>query len=56
MAMSAYYLKGISPPHVQLVDIFKGIVPYLFLVFLSMFLLYSFPQLAFWLPSQIYGR
>jgi len=56
MAMAAYYLKGISPPHVQLVDIFKGIMPYVVMVFVSMFLLYTFPQLAFWLPSQVYGR
>ena len=34
----------------------RRIVPYLALVFLSMFLLYTFPQLAFWLPGIIYGR
>ncbi|MDF2095440.1 TRAP transporter large permease [Aquibaculum arenosum] len=56
MAMAAYYLKGISPPHVQLVDIFKGIAPYLVMIVFSMFILYVFPQLAFWLPQQIYGR
>ena len=38
--MSAYYLKGIAPPHVQLVQIFKGCMPFLFMVFLSMILIY----------------
>tara|TARA_B100000519_G_scaffold200436_1_gene213590 strand:+ start:518 stop:1795 length:1278 start_codon:yes stop_codon:yes gene_type:complete len=28
MAMAAYYLKGVAPPHVQLVDIFKGVLPF----------------------------
>ena len=56
MAMSAYYLKGIAPPHVQLVQIFKGCYPYLAMVLFSMVILYSFPDIAFWLPNQIYGR
>ena len=55
MAMSAYYLKGISPPHVQLVDIFKGCMPFLSMVLLAMVILYSFPQIAFWLPDLVYG-
>ena len=56
MAMSAYYLKGIAPPHVQLVQIFKGCFPFLIMVFIAMALLYVFPAIAFWLPNQIYGR
>ncbi|HEY9536780.1 MAG TPA: TRAP transporter large permease subunit [Kiloniellaceae bacterium] len=54
MAMAAYYLKGIAPPYVQLVDIFKGCSPYLVMVFISMAVLYNFPQIAFWLPRMIY--
>src|SRR3546814_6165706 len=53
MAMAAYYLKGIAPPYVQLVDIFKGCSPYLVMVFISMAVLYNSPQLAFWLPRLI---
>jgi tripartite ATP-independent transporter DctM subunit len=55
MAMAAYYLKGIAPPHVQLVQIFKGVMPYLAMVFVAMFLLYVFPGLALWLPQLVYG-
>ena len=56
MAMSAYYLKGIAPPYVQLWTIFKGCFPFLGMVFVTMFLVYVFPQLMFWLPKLIYGR
>ncbi|MGQ7793308.1 TRAP transporter large permease [Faunimonas sp. B44] len=56
MAMSAYYLKGIAPPHVQLVQIFKGCMPYLGLVIFSMVILYVFPATVYWLPSLVYGR
>ncbi len=56
MAMSAYYLKGIAPPHVQLVQIFKGCMPFLVMVFVCMAMLYIFPNIAFWLPNQLYGQ
>lgn len=56
MAMSAYYLKGIALPHVQFVQISLGCMPLLLLVFLSMVLLCLFPDIAFCLPGQIYGR
>ncbi len=56
MAMAAYYLKGVAPPHVQLIEIFKGVLPFLSMVFVAMFLLYIFPEIALWLPKLIYGR
>ena len=56
MAMSAYYLKGIAPPHVQLWTIFKGCFPFLGMVFFTMILVYVFPKLMFWLPNLIYGN
>jgi tripartite ATP-independent transporter DctM subunit len=55
MAMAAYYLKGIAPPHVQLIEIFKGIMPYLGIVLLGMLLLYLFPEIALWLPVYLFG-
>jgi TRAP-type mannitol/chloroaromatic compound transport system permease large subunit len=54
MAMSAYYLKGIAPPHIQLTQIFGGCMPFLSMVFLSMVLVYVFPQIVMWLPDIIY--
>jgi tripartite ATP-independent transporter DctM subunit len=56
MAMSAYYLKGIAPPHVQLWTIFKGCFPFLGMVFVSMFLVYVFPDIVTYLPRVFYGN
>ncbi len=56
MAMSAYYLKGIAPPHVQLTEIFRGNYPYLAMVVFAMVILYNFPQIAFYLPELVYGN
>ncbi len=55
MAMSAYYLKGIAPADVKLTDIFRGTMPFVMMVFLSMAVMYLFPQIVFHLPEQIYG-
>jgi tripartite ATP-independent transporter DctM subunit len=56
MAMSAYYLKGIAPKHVLLTQIFSGCMPFLYIVLLSMLVVYVFPDIALWLPRAIYGN
>ncbi len=56
MAMSAYYLKGIAPPQVRLTQIFSGSLPYVFMVFITMAILYVFPQVVYTLPQLFYGR
>ena len=56
MAMSAYYLKGVAPPSLLLTQIFKGCMPFLYIVLVSMIIVYVFPQIALWLPNVIYGN
>jgi len=56
MAMSAYYLKGVLKNQIELVEIFKGIMPYLGIVVFSMFLMYQFPGIALWLPDYLFGK
>lgn len=56
MAMSAYYLKGVLKNEIELVEIFKGILPYLGIVILAMFLMYQFPGIALWLPDYLFGE
>ena len=55
MAMSAYYLKGVQSRNVELMDIFKGIMPFLAIVIFSMIILYNYPGLALWLPDYLFG-
>jgi len=56
MAMSAYYLKGVGPPSLLLTQIFRGCMPFLYVVLLSMVVIYVFPSVALWLPNAIYGK
>jgi TRAP-type mannitol/chloroaromatic compound transport system permease large subunit len=39
-----------------LVEIFKGLLPYLGIVLFSMVLLYQFPGIALWLPDYLFGE
>jgi len=55
MAMSAYYLKGVLGNAIELMDIFKGIMPYLGIVIFIMVLMYQFPGIALWLPEWLFG-
>ena len=56
MAMSAYYLKGVLKNQIELMMIFKGIMPYLGIVIFTMFLMYMFPGIALWLPDVLFGE
>ncbi|NQU62384.1 MAG: C4-dicarboxylate ABC transporter, partial [Rhodospirillales bacterium] len=56
MAMSAYYLKGVLGKAIELMDIFRGIMPYLAIVIGVMVLMYQFPQIALWLPDYLFGK
>jgi len=56
VAMSAFYLKGVSPPHVTLNQIFAGMMPYMLIVILCMVLMYIFPGMTLWLPEFLYGK
>jgi TRAP-type mannitol/chloroaromatic compound transport system permease large subunit len=55
VAMAAFYLKGVSPPHVTLNQIFAGMMPFMAIQVLALFLLYMFPAIGMWLPSVLYS-
>ncbi len=54
VAMAPFYLKGVAPSWVNINDIFRGVLPYLFIVIISMAMLYAFPQIGLWLPNYLY--
>jgi TRAP-type mannitol/chloroaromatic compound transport system permease large subunit len=56
VAMAAFYLKGVAPPHVTLNQIFMGMLPFMGLQIVAMFILYVWPEIGLWLPSVLYAR
>jgi TRAP-type mannitol/chloroaromatic compound transport system permease large subunit len=56
VAMSAFYLKGVSPRHVTLNQIFAGMMPYMVIVLLCLVFMYIWPGMTLWLPEFLYGQ
>ena len=56
VAMSAFYLKGVSPPHVTLNQIFAGMMPYMIIVCICLAFMYIWPGMTLWLPEFLYGQ
>ncbi|MHB8909331.1 MAG: TRAP transporter large permease [Syntrophales bacterium] len=54
VAMAAFYLKGVAPPHVTLNQIFIGMLPFMVIQCLAILLLYLFPQIGLWVPGLVY--
>ncbi|RJP69840.1 MAG: TRAP transporter large permease subunit [Comamonadaceae bacterium] len=54
VAMAAFYLKGVSPKHVTLNQIFAGMLPFMGIQILAIVLLYQFPAIGLWLPQVLY--
>ncbi|AMN39897.1 TRAP transporter large permease [Rhodoplanes sp. Z2-YC6860] len=55
VAMSAFYLKGVAPPHVTLNQIFNGMMPYMAVIVVCMIIMYLWPGMTLWLPNYLYG-
>jgi len=56
VAMAAFYLKGVSPPHVTLNQIFAGMMPFMGIQVIALVLLYVFPAIGLWVPQMLYGH
>ncbi|MBM3408754.1 MAG: TRAP transporter large permease subunit [Betaproteobacteria bacterium] len=56
VAMAAFYLKGVSPPHVTLNQIFRGMLPFMGIQIIAIVMLYVIPEIGLWLPKALYGR
>ncbi len=48
-----FFLKGVAPPGVTTADIYKGVIPFIGMQVLMLFVLFMFPALATWLPKAI---
>ncbi|HEX2825592.1 MAG TPA: TRAP transporter large permease subunit [Burkholderiales bacterium] len=54
VAMAAFYLKGVAPSHVTLNQIFAGMMPFMAIQVIALFMLYMFPGIGLWLPQVLY--
>ncbi|OED45139.1 C4-dicarboxylate ABC transporter [Endozoicomonas sp. (ex Bugula neritina AB1)] len=50
-----FYLRGVAPPEVATADIYRGVIPFIIIQLLVLCALALWPELATWLPEQVYG-
>ncbi|RMG92439.1 MAG: TRAP transporter large permease subunit [Candidatus Dadabacteria bacterium] len=55
VGFALFYLKGVVPPDVRLIEIYKGVVPFIVLQLVGLVLVALFPWLVTWLPAVAYG-
>ena len=55
VGFAIFYLKGVTSPDIRLMDIYKGVVPFMLLQLTGLFIVMVFPWLVTWLPSVAYG-
>ena len=55
MAPAIFYLRGISPPEIRLVHMYKGVAPFIALQVIALALVMAFPAIALWLPEQMWA-
>src|SRR5690625_4240135 len=53
---SLFYLRGAAPPEIRTIDIYRGVAPFVGLNILVMSIVFFIPDLATWLPEQLFGR
>lgn len=54
VGFALFYLKGVCPPDVKLIEIYKGVVPFIILQLIGLLLVAIWPQLVIWLPAVAY--
>jgi tripartite ATP-independent transporter DctM subunit len=51
-----FLMRAMAPPEITLIDIYRSIVPFFFLMVLSLIILMIFPQITLWLPNYYAGK
>ena len=54
VGFALFYLKGVCPPEVELMEIYKGVIPFIALQLIGLILVAVWPQLVIWLPAVAY--
>ncbi|MDP6494074.1 MAG: TRAP transporter large permease subunit, partial [Dehalococcoidia bacterium] len=56
VGFAIFYLRGVAPKEVQLIHIYKGVIPFVILQLIGLIIIIIWPQLVLWLPSVAYGN
>lgn len=49
-----FYMRGVAPPSIKTTEIYRGVMPFVFIQVFMIALLWIFPEIATWLPSVLF--
>jgi tripartite ATP-independent transporter DctM subunit len=55
VGFAIFYLKGVAPEGVDVMTIYRGVLPFIALQVLGMLIIFNWTQIVTWLPTQAYG-
>lgn len=55
VGFAIFYLKGVAPPGIEVTTIYRGVIPFIALQVLGMFIIFNWDAIVTWLPAQAYG-
>jgi tripartite ATP-independent transporter DctM subunit len=55
VGFAIFYLRGVAPKTVQLIHIYKGVIPFIILQLIGLGIIVMWPELVLWLPSVAYN-
>ncbi len=56
VGFALFYLKGVCPPDISLLHIYKGVIPFVLIQLLGLGIVFFFPEFTTWLPAVAYGN
>jgi TRAP-type mannitol/chloroaromatic compound transport system permease large subunit len=56
VGFAIFYLRGVAPKEVELIHIYKGVIPFIILQLIGLGVVVMWPQLVLWLPAKAYGN
>jgi tripartite ATP-independent transporter DctM subunit len=51
-----FLMRAMAPPEISIIDIYRSIIPFVFVMILALVIVALFPQIALWLPNYVYGN
>jgi len=56
VGFALFYLKGVAPPEVTVRHIYRGVIPFICIQLIGLTIVYLFPAIVTWLPTQAYSQ
>ncbi len=51
-----FLMRAMAPPEITIIDIYRSIIPFVFVMLLALIIVAVFPEIALWLPHYVYGN